>query len=95
MVVRKLVAGSALALVLMTGTAAAQDPASPESSIRADDLGRGPAPAAARGAGNLARTGGDLDLELFAGAGLTAAGLAVAVTARQRRRRFESAPTFS
>ncbi len=36
----------------------------------------------------LPRTGGDIDAEVLAGIGLTAAGAALALTARQRRRRF-------
>ncbi len=96
MVVRRILAASALLVVLTAGTAgtaAAQDPASPAASVLPNTLER--APVEVKGATALPRTGGDIDVELFAGAGLTAAGLAFALTARQRRRRFESAPTFS
>jgi LPXTG-motif cell wall-anchored protein len=41
----------------------------------------------------LAKTGSDIDAELLAGIGLTAAGAALAVTARQRRRRFAESGT--
>ncbi len=80
--IRKIVATSVLLVGLMSGTAAAQDPASPSASVLPNVIERAPQAAA------LPRTGGDLDVELFAGAGLTAAGLAFAITARQRRRRF-------
>lgn len=93
MLVRKIVAASALLVGLTAGTAGAQDPASPSASVLPNTLER--APVEVKGSTALPRTGGDLDVELLAGAGLTAAGLAFAITARQRRRRFETAPTFS
>ncbi len=99
--VRRILAASALLIVLTAGTAAAQDPVSPSGSVAPDVIVRPPAapPASVGGItvlpNNLPRTGGDLDLELFAGAGLTAAGMALAVSARQRRRRLETTPTFS
>jgi hypothetical protein len=87
MMIRKMVAASALLFTFTTGTAAAQD--SPGPSVAPTVVEKAP-PATVQGNTVLPRTGGDLDAEVLAGAALTAAGLAFAVTARQRRRRVES-----
>jgi LPXTG-motif cell wall-anchored protein len=78
--IRKIVVGAAMVVGLLTAPAAAQD--SPASVLPA---------VIERPAAPLPRTGGDIDAELLAGVGLTAAGAALAVTARQRRRRFAEA----
>lgn len=81
--VRKILAASVLFIGLSTGTAAAQD--SPGPSV---------APTTVEVQGNvvLPRTGSELGADVIVGLSLTAAGLAFAATARQRRRRLESAP---
>ncbi|MET0728093.1 MAG: hypothetical protein ABWZ76_07310 [Acidimicrobiales bacterium] len=85
---RKIILGAALATGLLVSPAGAQDsPASVLPNTQAQSAQR---PVEVQGA-QLARTGSDLDAELMAGIGLTAAGMALAVTARQRRRRFATA----
>jgi hypothetical protein len=78
--IRKIVVGAAMAVGLLAAPAAAQDsPASVLPTVIEKTEVKGV---------TLARTGSDIDAELLAGVGLTAAGAALAVTARQRRRRF-------
>jgi hypothetical protein len=79
--IRKIVVGAAMAVGLLAAPAAAQD--SP-ASVLPQVIEK---PTEVKGV-TLARTGSDIDAELLAGVGLTAAGAALAVTARQRRRRF-------
>ncbi len=84
MLIRKIVVGGALAIGLLAGPAAAQDsPASVLPSVVEK-------PVEVKGV-QLPRTGSDIDTELFAGVGLTAAGMALAITARERRRRHSPA----
>jgi len=83
--VRKVLLGAAMAVGLMAAPAAAQD-ADSAPSVLPTVVSQAPAPTVA--GVNLPRTGGDIDVEIFVGAGLTAAGLAFAVTARRRRQRF-------
>ena len=79
--IRKIVVGAAMAVGLLAAPAAAQDsPASVLPTVIEKQT-------EVKGV-TLARTGSDIDAELLAGVGLTAAGAALAVTARQRRRRF-------
>ena len=82
--IRRVIAATALsgaALVGPTGVAQAQDsPASVLPSVVTR-------PTEVRGV-QLPRTGGDLDAEVLAGIGLTAAGAALALAARERRRRY-------
>jgi LPXTG-motif cell wall-anchored protein len=79
--IRKIVVGGALALGLLAVPAGAQDsPASVLPAVIERPVVVQAAP--------LPRTGSDIDGELLAGVGLTAAGAALALTARQRRRRF-------
>lgn len=80
MKVRKMLLGAALAVGVLAAPAGAQD--SPASVLPSTT-----APVQVKGV-QLPRTGGDIDGELLAGVGLTAAGAALALTARQRRRRF-------
>jgi len=82
--VRKILAASVFFIGLSTGTAAAQD--SPGPSVAPNVVVRGEA---------LPRTGSDIGIDVIAGVGLTAAGVALAATARQRRRRFESTSTVA
>jgi LPXTG-motif cell wall-anchored protein len=83
MKVRRAFAATALSIGLVVGPAAvagAQDsPASVLPSVVSQPQVKGV---------QLARTGSEIDGELLAGIGLTAAGAALALTARQRRRRF-------
>ena len=79
MKIRKILVGAVLALGVMAAPAAAQDAGDSPASVL---------PAVEVKGVTLARTGSDIDAELLAGVGLTAAGAALAVTARQRRRRF-------
>jgi len=82
--IRKILIGGAFAVGLLAGPAAAQDsPASVLPSVVEK-------PVEVKGV-QLPRTGGDINGEVLAGLGLTAAGAALAVTARQRRRRFAEA----
>lgn len=84
MVIRKIVLGGVFAVGVLAAPAAAQDsPASVLPSV----IER---PVEVKGV-QLARTGSDINGEVLAGIGLTAAGAALAVTARQRRRRFAQA----
>jgi hypothetical protein len=77
--IRKILVGAAMGIGLLATPAAAQDsPASVLPQVIEPQV---------KGV-TLARTGSDIDAELLAGVGLTAAGAALAVTARQRRRRF-------
>ncbi len=86
MMVKKILAGSVLALGLMTGTASAGEPPFPNSPGPSVS----PTTVVVGGEVVLPRTGSDIGLDVIAGIGLTAAGLAFAATARQRRRRYES-----
>ncbi len=87
--VRRILATSVLTLGLMTGTAAAQDaPSSPGPSVAPNVVER---PDAAP----LPRTGSDIGVDVIAGVSLTAAGLAFAAVARQRRRKYETAPVVA
>jgi len=84
MMIRKIVVGGVFAVGLLASPAAAQDsPASVLPSVVAK-------PVEVKGV-QLPRTGSDINGEVLAGIGLTAAGAALAVTARQRRRRFAQA----
>jgi LPXTG-motif cell wall-anchored protein len=82
--VRKIVAAGVLVLGLGigAGTAAAQDSPGPSVS---------PTTVQVKGSVTLPKTGSDIGVDVIAGLSLTAAGLAFAGTARQRRRRLESA----
>ena len=77
--IRKILVGAVMGIGLLATPAGAQDsPASVLPQVIEPQV---------KGV-TLARTGSDIDAELLAGVGLTAAGAALAVTARQRRRRF-------
>ena len=78
-----------LATIVMAGTAVAQD--SPGPSVAPTVVERTPPTVGGVVVRPLPRTGSDIDVEVLAGLGLTAAGVALAVTARERRRRFAAA----
>jgi hypothetical protein len=81
--IRKILVGAVFGVGLLAGPVAAQEsPASVLPSVVTQ-------PVQVKGI-VLARTGGDVDGELLAGVGLTAAGAALALAARQRRRRVAS-----
>lgn len=108
--VRRLIFGTAIGLLMMAGTAAAQDSPSPTTTIPTTTTTVAPtttetvlgttitnpptdAPTTAPTVGGvvvarpLPRTGSDVGVQVIAGAGLTAAGLAFAAMARLRRHR--------
>lgn len=81
--IRKIVVGGVFAVGLLAGPAGAQDSPAAVLDVVIER------PVEVKGV-QLPRTGGDIDAELLAGVGLTAAGAALAATARQRRRSIAS-----
>ncbi len=93
--VKRLILGIVVGLIVLTGTASAQD--SPAPTVAPTVITAAPTtvapPTTARVGGvvvnrPLPRTGNDFGVQVLFGSGLTAAGLALAVTARIRRQRL-------
>ncbi len=84
MKVRRAFAATALSIGLVVGPAAVANAQDSPASVLPSVVER---PTQVKGV-QLPRTGSEIDGEVLAGIGLTAAGAALALTARQRRRRF-------
>lgn len=84
MKIRRAIAATALSVGLVVGPAAIAGAQDSPASVLPSVVER---PTQVKGV-QLPRTGSDIDGEVLAGIGLTAAGAALALTARQRRRRF-------
>jgi LPXTG-motif cell wall-anchored protein len=84
MKIRRAFAAAALSIGLVVGPAAVATAQDSPASVLPSVVER---PTQVKGV-QLPRTGSEIDGELLAGIGLTAAGAALALTARQRRRRF-------
>lgn len=84
MKIRRLIAATVLSGAALVGPATVAQAQDSPASVLPSVVTR---PTEVKGV-QLPKTGGDLDAEVLAGVGLTAAGAALALAARERRRRY-------